>query len=61
MFNFMVTADGGLTTAGYAITIIAGIILFFLAKSISCSILTTHPQLADVFSNSNYLSLIVTA
>ena len=31
MFNFMVTADGGLTTAGYAITIIAGIVLFFLA------------------------------
>ena len=31
MFGFMVTADGGLTTAGYVITIIAGIILFFLA------------------------------
>lgn len=31
MFDFMVTADGGLTTAGYAITIIAGIVLFFLA------------------------------
>ena len=31
MFGFMVTADGGLTTAGYAITVIAGIILFFLA------------------------------
>ena len=25
MFGFMVTADGGLTTAGYVITIIAGI------------------------------------
>ena len=31
MFGFMVTADGGLTTAGYVITVIAGIILFFLA------------------------------
>ena len=31
MFDFMVTADGGLTTAGYVITVIAGIILFFLA------------------------------
>ena len=30
MFGFMVTADGGLTTAGYVITVIAGIILFFL-------------------------------
>lgn len=26
MFNFMVTNEGGLTTAGYAIAIIAGII-----------------------------------
>ena len=26
MFGFMVTADGGLTTAGYVITVIAGII-----------------------------------
>ena len=31
MFGFMVTADGGLTTAGYVITVIAGIILFLLA------------------------------
>lgn len=31
MFGFMVTADGGLTTSGYVITVIAGIILFFLA------------------------------
>lgn len=31
MFGFMVPADGGLTTAGYVITVIAGIILFFLA------------------------------
>lgn len=31
MFGFMVTADGGLTTAGYVITVIAGIILCFLA------------------------------
>ena len=31
MFNFLVTADGGLTTAGYAVTIIAGIILFIAA------------------------------
>ena len=31
MFGFMVTADGGLTTAGYVITVIVGIILFFLA------------------------------
>ena len=31
MFDFMVTADGGLTTAGYVITTIAGIVLFFLA------------------------------
>lgn len=33
MFNFMVTNEGGLTTAGYAIAIIAGIILF-LAQSV---------------------------
>ena len=31
MFNFMVTNEGGLTTAGYAIAIIAGIILFLAA------------------------------
>ena len=33
MFNFMVTSDGGLTTAGYAIAIIAGIVLFLAAIS----------------------------
>ncbi len=31
MFDLLVNADGGLTTAGYAITIIAGVILFVLA------------------------------
>lgn len=31
MFNFMVTSDGGLTTVGYAIAIIAGIVLFLAA------------------------------
>lgn len=31
MFKFMVTSDGGLTTAGYAIAIIAGIVLFLAA------------------------------
>ena len=31
MLNFMVTSDGGLTTAGYAIAIIAGIVLFLAA------------------------------
>lgn len=31
MFDFMVTADGGLTTSGYVITVIAGVILFLLA------------------------------
>ena len=31
MFQFMVTAEGGLTTAGYAVCIVAGIILFLLA------------------------------
>ena len=31
MFNFMVTNEGGLTTAGYAVAIIAGIILFLAA------------------------------
>ena len=31
MFNFIVTSDGGLTTAGYAIAIIAGIVLFLAA------------------------------
>ena len=35
MFNFMVTNEGGLTTAGYAIAIIAGIILF-LAANLFC-------------------------
>lgn len=29
MFGFMVTADGGLTTAGYVITVIAGTFCFF--------------------------------
>ena len=32
MFNFMVTNEGGLTTAGYAIAIIAGIILLLAAN-----------------------------
>ena len=31
MFNFLVNGDGGLTTAGYAVTIIAGILLFVAA------------------------------
>lgn len=31
MFNFMVNAEGGLTTSGYVICIIAGIVLFVLA------------------------------
>ena len=31
MFDFLVTADGGLTTAGYAVCIIAGILLFVAA------------------------------
>jgi len=43
MFGFMVTADGGLTTAGYVITVIAGIILFFLAKHILSQIMELIP------------------
>ena len=31
MFNFLVNAEGGLTTAGYAVSITAGVILFVLA------------------------------
>ena len=31
MFQFLVNADGGLTTTGYAVCIIAGIALFILA------------------------------
>lgn len=31
MFQFLVNAEGGLTTAGYAVCIVAGIILFLLA------------------------------
>ncbi len=31
MFSFMVTSEGGLTTTGYVITVIAGIILFLAA------------------------------
>lgn len=31
MFDFLVTGEGGLTTAGYAVCIIAGILLFALA------------------------------
>lgn len=31
MFNFLVNAEGGLTTAGYAVSIIAGVLLFVLA------------------------------
>ena len=31
MFSFLVNAEGGLTTAGYAVTIIAGIVLFIAA------------------------------
>ena len=31
MFQFLVNAEGGLTTAGYAVTIIAGIVLFIAA------------------------------
>lgn len=30
MFSFMVNSEGGLTTAGYAVTIIVGIVLFLL-------------------------------
>jgi thiamine transporter len=35
MFDLMVNADGGLTTAGYAICVIAGILLFVLASVIA--------------------------
>lgn len=31
MFNFLVNAEGGLTTAGYAVCVIAGIVLFIAA------------------------------
>ena len=31
MFSFLVTAEGGLTTAGYLACILAGIIWFLLA------------------------------
>lgn len=31
MFNFMVNSDGGLTTAGYAVCVVAVIVLFFAA------------------------------
>lgn len=31
MFHFLVNAEGGLTTAGYAVSIIAGVLLFVLA------------------------------
>ncbi len=30
MFNFLVTAEGGLTTAGYAVSVIAVLILIIL-------------------------------
>ena len=39
MFGFMVTADGGLTTAGYVITVIAGIILSFFVNYSSLTFL----------------------
>lgn len=47
MFDFLVTGEGGLTTAGYVVCIIAGIILFVLAlvfagKSSSKSKMTTR-------------------
>ena len=31
MFSFLVNAEGGLTTAGYAVSIVLGIVLFVLA------------------------------
>ena len=31
MFQFLVNAEGGLTTAGYVISVAAGILLFVLA------------------------------
>ena len=31
MLNFMVNAEGGLTTAGYAICIVLGIVVFGIA------------------------------
>ena len=51
MFGFMVTADGGLTTAGYVITVIAGIILFFLAAFEKLPV-------SHTFKKISYLSLI---
>lgn len=47
MFDFIVNADGGLTTAGYAVTIIAGIIMFIAAivlaaKNSGKKKMTTH-------------------
>ena len=32
MLNFMVNAEGGLTTAGYAICIVLGIVVFGIAS-----------------------------
>ena len=31
MFEMFVNAEGGLTTAGYAVTVVAGIVLFLAA------------------------------
>ena len=47
MFNFLVTAEGGLTTAGYAVSVIAVLILIILVavllqKNTSALKFTTH-------------------
>lgn len=50
MFNFLVTAEGGLTTAGYVVAVIAVLILIILIavllqKNTSALKFTTHSWL----------------
>ena len=55
MFGFMVTADGGLTTAGYVITVIAGIILFLAVFFPNQEQMSPQQRLIDILRISNPL------
>ena len=50
MLNFMVNAEGGLTTAGYAICIVLGVLLNVGGIIMFCGLKVIHPNEAFVLT-----------
>ena len=63
MFNFLVTAEGGLTTAGYAVSVIAVLILIILVavllqKNTSALKFTTQQLVTCAVASVSYTHLL---